>query len=119
MTVRIYTSPDPAPFLPQQSVFQYLLPDSPELSPLPSFDSSLPAFIDGKTGETLSRGDVKSIALRLAAALRGAELGGEGEGLGLKFGDTACIWSFNSLEWALTAYGLLAAGVTISPANAA
>jgi hypothetical protein len=118
MPPRIYTSPDAAPFLPQQSIFQYLFPETPDLSPLPSFDPSLPGFIDGNTGETLSRNDVKTLALRLAAGLRGAEMGGEGEGLGLKCADTACIWAYNSIEWAVTAYGLMAAGVTISPANA-
>lgn len=114
----IYDAPYAAPFFPQQSIFQYLFPEAPGVSPLEAFDESLPAFIDGKTGRTLSRGELKDAALRLGAAMRGVELGGVGEGMGLKKGDVACIWGFNSLEWVVAAYGCLAGGVTLSPGNA-
>jgi long-subunit acyl-CoA synthetase (AMP-forming) len=48
--------------------------------------------------------------LRLATGMRS---------LGVRKGDVACLWGPNSLEWAQTAYGCMAAGVTVSPANAA
>jgi hypothetical protein len=76
MSLRIYESDYPTPFLPQMSVFQYLLPDAPGLS--------------------------------LGAGLHQ---------LGVKRGSTACIWGYNSIEWVLAAYGSIAGGVTVSPAN--
>jgi acyl-CoA synthetase (AMP-forming)/AMP-acid ligase II len=108
MSLRIYESDYPTPFLPQMSVFQYLLPDAPGLSPLRQFDPSLPAFIDGRDGKTVSRGQLKDTALRLGAGLHQ---------LGVKRGSTACIWGYNSIEWVLAAYGSIAGGVTVSPAN--
>lgn len=108
----IYDAPYPAPFFPQQNVFQYLFPEAPGISPLQMFDESLPAFIDGKTGRTLSRGELKNTALRLAATMR------DPAKMGLNRGDVACLWGFNSLEWVIAAYACMAAGVTLSPGNA-
>lgn len=108
MVLRIYESDFPAPFLPQTSIFDYLFPDRPGVSPLPQFDPALPAFIDGRDGRTLSRGQLKDNALRLAAGLHL---------LGVNRGSTACLWGYNSLEWIQAAYGGLAAGVTVSPCN--
>lgn len=98
----IYTSDHPVPPLPESSLFTYLLPDNDQ------FDASLPAFIDGFTGRTLSRGDLKDSALRIATGIRG---------LGLKQHDVGMLWATNSIEWAQAAYGMMAAGVCVSPAN--
>ncbi|BEJ15952.1 hypothetical protein CspHIS471_0505570 [Cutaneotrichosporon sp. HIS471] len=107
--VTIYEAPYPAPFFPQQNVFQYLFPEAPGISPLPPFDDSLPAFIDGLNGRTLSRGELRDTALRLGGGMRGLQV---------DVGDVACIWGFNCLEWVMAAYASMAAGVTLSPANA-
>jgi long-subunit acyl-CoA synthetase (AMP-forming) len=98
----MYTSDYPQVSLPKSSVWHYQFPsDSP-------FDRALPAYIDGITGRTLSRGDVHDDGLRLLSGLRA---------LGVKRGDTACLWGLNSLPWIQAAYGCMAAGVTVSPAN--
>lgn len=108
MPLTIYESDSPAPYLPQISIFDYLLPGQQGVSPLQDFDPSLPAFIDGRDNRTFTRGQLREVALRLAGGLRG---------LGLKRGDTAGVWGYNSLEWVNAAYGCLAAGIVVSPAN--
>ncbi|BEJ12538.1 hypothetical protein CspHIS471_0209980 [Cutaneotrichosporon sp. HIS471] len=108
MVLTIYESDLAAPFLPQISIFDYILPGQPGVSPLKEFDQSLPAFIDGRDDRTLTRAGLRDAALRLAGGLKG---------LGMKRGDVAGLWGFNSLEWVHAAYGCLAAGVVVSPAN--
>ncbi|CAK9779667.1 acetyl-CoA synthetase-like protein [Cutaneotrichosporon oleaginosum] len=98
----IYTSEHAVPALPRLGLFQYLFPAEPV------FDSSLPAFIDGIDGREISRAELEDEALRLASGLRA---------LGMQRGDTACIWGLNSLEWVRAAYGCLAAGIAVTPAN--
>lgn len=108
MPQTIYTSDHPVPPLPEVGLFNYLFPEKPGDSPLQQFDPSIPAFIDGATDRTVTRGELKETSLRLATGI-GA--------LGLKRGDVACLWGLNSIEWALAAYGCMAAGLTVSPAN--
>ncbi|GMK55751.1 hypothetical protein CspeluHIS016_0208070 [Cutaneotrichosporon spelunceum] len=110
MPITIYESDYPAPFLPQQSIFDFLLPPGPGISPIPDWSPSQPLFIDGLDERVLSRGELRTNALRIASGLKA---------LGMKRGDTACLWGFNSLEYIQAAYGLMAAGVIASPANAA
>lgn len=110
LTPTIYESDYPLPYLPQQSLFHYLLPDAPGVSPLPPFDPSLPVYIDGLTGRTVSRGELENTALRLASGLRG---------LGLKRGDVVNLWAPNSLEFAFAVWGAIAAGLVVSPSNIA
>lgn len=106
----IYESDYPVPFLPQQSLFEYLMPPAPGVSPLPTWPAEQPLFIDGLDGRVLTRGQLRDNSLRLVGGLRS---------VGFKRGDTACIWSFNSLEAVQAAYGLMAAGAVASPANVA
>ncbi|KLT43481.1 putative AMP binding protein [Cutaneotrichosporon oleaginosum] len=108
MPLTIYESELPAPYLPQISIFDYILPGLQGVSPLQEFDPSLPAFIDGRDGTTLTRAGLRDLALRLAGGLRA---------LGIRRGDVAGVWGYNSLEWVNAAYGCLAAGVVVSPAN--
>lgn len=91
--VTIYDGQDasPRPFFPQQALFEYLLPDAPGVSPLPTFDDTLPAFIDGPTGRVLTRGGLRDAALRIASGLHRA---------GMQRGDVVALWGPNSLEWA-------------------
>jgi acyl-CoA synthetase (AMP-forming)/AMP-acid ligase II len=106
----IYKAASPAPYLPQLGLFDYLFPRAPGISPAPQFDPSLPAFIDGLDGSVLTRGELEDGALRLATGIRS---------LGVRRGDTVCLWGLNTPPWARTAFGLMATGVTITPANAA
>lgn len=112
MPETIYTSHLPAPELPEMSVFQYLFPSGPDRSPVSAEarNPDLVAYIDGMTGRTIKRGEIEDAALRIATGLKK---------LGLKRGDTAMIFSPNSLDWVVGGYALQAAGVTASPANVA
>lgn len=109
MSQVIYESDYPVPsVLPKSSLVSYLFPEKRGDSPLESFDPSLPAYIDGLDGRVLTRGELEDGALRLASGLKD---------LGLKRGDVACIWGLNSLEWIRAAFGCMAAGICVSPAN--
>lgn len=110
MTVITYESHLPTPFLPSVSVFDYIFPQRPGVSPLPDFDPTLPAFIDGLNGDVLRRGELKENALRLKTGLNA---------IGVNRGATACVWGLNSFHWITAAYGCMAAGLVVSPANAA
>jgi long-subunit acyl-CoA synthetase (AMP-forming) len=100
----------PEPQLVEMSLFEYLFPKRGNQSPLPVYDRKLPAYIDGLDGRTITRGGIEDEALRMVSGLKA---------LGVNAGDTACVWGLNSLEWVRAAFGCMAAGVTISPANAA
>lgn len=106
----IYKSDIPAPALPEMSLFEYLFPTRANQSPLPTYNRRRPAYIDGIDARTISRGQLEDEALRIASGL---------QKLGMRKGDTACLWGLNSLEWVRAAYGCMAAGITVSPANAA
>lgn len=97
-----YRKPDA---LPECGLFDYLFGVD---SPLTKFDKSLPAYIDGLDGRVLTRGALEDSSLRLVSGLRA---------LGVRRNDVACLWGLNGLEWVRTAYGCMAAGVTVSPAN--
>ncbi len=106
---RIYSSPiTTSPPLPRQSIFTYLFPSPSGPSSYPTRDPDAPLFIDGLTDRTLSNRDVESGARRLATGLRR---------LGMKRGDVACVFGYNSLEWLNAVYGCLAAGVVVSTVN--
>lgn len=104
----IYTSTYAAPTLPECSLFQYHFPSAAAQSPVPMWDLSLPAYIDGYTGAALTRGQLKDSALRLTTGLRA---------LGLKRGDVGCIWGLNGFGWLTAWWGLMAAGMVTTPAN--
>lgn len=110
MSMPIYESDYPVPFLPQQALFDYLLPSGPGISPIPDWSPKQPLFIDGLDGRVLTRGELRDTSLKLVGGLRS---------IGFKRGETACLWGFNSLEAVQAAYGLMAAGAIASPANAA
>lgn len=100
----VYKSETPPTPLPKCGIFEYHFEKNTK------YDPKLPAYIDPVRHRVLTRGEVKDKALRLATGLRS---------LGVKRRDVATIWSANSLEWIMAAWGSLAAGVTVSPANAA
>jgi acyl-CoA synthetase (AMP-forming)/AMP-acid ligase II len=111
MSIRMYESDYPEPFVPPQSVFDYILSGAPGISPTGwSVPDRAPQFIDAITGTMITHGGLRDSALRIAAGLRA---------LGLQRGDTVLLMGPNSLEWIQTAYGNMAAGHVCSPANAA
>ncbi|KAG9127779.1 hypothetical protein FRC07_009367 [Ceratobasidium sp. 392] len=100
---RIYKSAYPDYVIPRQSVFSKLFPKEPW------YDESLPAFIDAKTGRTLSRGDVRDLSLLLAYGMK--------QVLGTKRGDTIMVFSPNSITWPIALFGCVAAGLRCTLAN--
>ena len=61
----IYKSTFPDVEIPRRSIFTHLLPVN---GPYPD---SLPAFIDAPTGKSITRGELRTNALRFAAGLTG------------------------------------------------
>jgi len=109
----IITSLHPSPILPRSSVFHYLFP--PDVKgkqtryyPAPNPKSA--AFIDGITGQEVTREEVGLQAQWLAAGLMK---------LGLKKGDVGMTFGFNSLLYVNAVMGLQFMGAIVSPANAA
>lgn len=109
----IITSLHPSPLLPRSSVFHYLFP--PDVKgkqtryyPAPNPKSA--AFIDGLTGQEVTREEVGVQAQWLAAGLMQ---------LGLKKGDVGMTFGFNSLLYVNAVMGLQFMGAIVSPANAA
>ena len=106
--MRIYTSPTPDPPLPRSSVYNYLFPPDPKKAAYPVPPPDTPAFIDGHTGRTVTRGDLDVQARRLAGGLKQ---------LGVKQGDRAAIFGMNSLEYVNALLGCQAALLVVSPCN--
>lgn len=129
----IIASPHTPPPLPRSSVFDYLFPPPAAAAASSSTsaqkgqtetetgtgtrtvyyrqpDPSGVAFIDGLTGDQVTRGQVEQQALKLAAGLRR---------LGVKEGEVGMTFGFNSLHYVNAIMGMQAAGCIVSPANAA
>lgn len=108
----IITSLHPSPALPRSSVFHYLFPPNSKgkqtYYPAPNPKSA--AFIDGLTGQEVTREEVGIQAQWLATGLKG---------LGLKKGDVGMTFGFNSLLYVNAVMGLQFMGAIVSPANAA
>jgi acyl-CoA synthetase (AMP-forming)/AMP-acid ligase II len=108
--VHIISSPHTPPPLPRSSVFDYLFPPANAKEYYPKPDPASTAFIDGLTGEEVTRGQVEEQAIKLASGLKG---------LGIKRGDVGMTFGFNSLQYINAIMGIQAAGAIVSPANAA
>lgn len=108
----IHVSPHAAPPLPRCSIFDYLSP--PEMKgkqPVyyPTPNSQGIAFIDGLTGESITRKELMEEARYLATGLRT---------LHVESGQVALLFGFNSLHYVKAILGCQALGVIVSPANA-
>ena len=105
---KTYTSPHPDPPLPRSLIFDYLFPPDAAKAVYPVPPDDTPAFIDGVTGRTLTRGQLRDQCLQVAAGLGN---------LGVKRGDVVCLFGMNSLEYVVGMLGCQAAGAIVSPAN--
>ena len=101
---RVYHSNVPDVAIPEHSIFTHVFSKN--------FDPQLPAYIDGPTGHTLSRGDVRSQSLQLAWGLRNI--------LDQKRSpSTIAIFSPNSIAWPVVLLGGVAAGLRITTVDSA
>jgi 4-coumarate--CoA ligase len=103
-----YTSPVPNLNLVSESLWTFLFQTT-------QHDPSLPAFIEAVTGRVLSRADLRKLSLEFAYGIR-TRLP---QGNRLFRGDTAMIFSPNSLSWPIALFGLFAGGVRSTLANSA
>lgn len=92
----IYQSPHPTrQNLPRTSLYSHLFRSSHNSS----LEDSLPVFVDASDGRTLTRGDLKQLAGRLATGL-GRRAGQDAEG-----GGTVGLFMANSIEWPVAFLG--------------
>ena len=94
----VYKSPLPSVPLYAHSVFTHLF-SSPDPNDVGGFKASLPAFIDAVTGTTLTRGQLRKLALALGYGLQ------KHPTLSARRGDTVMIYSQNSLAWPVVLFG--------------
>jgi len=99
MAPKIYTSPFPATPLYNQSVFTYLFSSASQPNSIGGYDALAPAFIDAPTGTSISRAQLKQLALTMGYGLRNHP------SLSAKRGDTVLIYSQNSLSWPVVLFG--------------
>ncbi|KAJ6454454.1 AMP binding protein [Mycena vitilis] len=114
MAPRIYTSSFPdVPILNMSSFTKLFV--SREPGDVGGFPGTWKAYIDATTGTTLTRAELKNLALLFAYGLRNHPIT-----LPLaKRGDTALIFSPNSLAWPVVLHGSVAAGLRCTLANSA
>jgi len=98
----IYTSPYPKLDIPKHSVFTHLF------GPHDPFSPSSTALIDGITGEVVTRAQLKASILTFAYGIRNTlkSLGG----VNLNRGDTALVFSPNSIIYPVVSLGLVSSG---------
>ncbi|TFK44864.1 AMP binding protein [Crucibulum laeve] len=114
MTPKIYTSPFPSVPLVERSIFTHLFfSSSDDPNAVGGFPGSAPAFIDAPSGTTLSRAQLKQLALSVAYGLR------NNAQTRAKRGDTVLIYSQNSLAWPVVLFGSIAGGLRCTLANSA
>ena len=106
----IHTADVGDPELPRQSLFHYLFPesDAKRVSSVkaPAPDST--ALVDGITGTTLSREQLR---------LRCQSVAGDLRRRGLKRGDVVGLMGLNSIEWMVAFHASHCAGLRVSPIN--
>ncbi|KAI0345623.1 acetyl-CoA synthetase-like protein [Trametopsis cervina] len=102
------SSPYPKVTVPQTSYYQHVLTKSKEFSP------GSPAFIDGITGETLTRGEVEKECFLLASAFRNVHKKGL---VGLNKGSVVLFFSPNTTLYPRIQFALGAAGIVPGHTN--
>ncbi|KAK0472310.1 AMP binding protein [Armillaria luteobubalina] len=109
MPAKIYPSPDPSLPIVSRSIFTHLLAQDGDL--VGGHPASLPAFVDSASGTTITRAQLRSLALSLGYALQNHPR------IGAKRGDTVLIYSPNSLAWPVAVFGSISAGLRTTFAN--
>lgn len=116
-TQRIIRSTLPDVPVVRRSLFQHLLGEGLDGS-IGGFPGTLPAFTDAATSCTLSRADLRILALRIAYGLTSPEspvqvplYASKSSFRTLKKGDTVLIYSPNSIAWPPILFGVVAAGL--------
>lgn len=111
-TMTIYRSPIPDVAAPEEPLFAFLFGRRADRK----IPDSTPAFIDGPTGRTVDRSELRTASLSLGWGLRNefAKLGG----VEITKGDTVMVFSPNSFAWPFALFGSLAAGLKMTLANA-
>ncbi|KAK0494751.1 AMP binding protein [Armillaria luteobubalina] len=109
MPAKIYPSPDPSLPIVSRSIFTHLLAQDGDL--VGGHPASLPAFVDSASGTTITRAQLRSLALSLGYALQNHPR------IGAKRGDTVLVYSPNSLAWPVAVFGSISAGLRTTFAN--
>jgi len=104
----IHTSPSPKFDVASESLWTFIFQTT-------QHDPNLPAFLDAATGRVLSRADLRDLSLEFAHGIR-TRLP---QGNRLFRGDTAMIFSPNTIAWPIALLGLIAGGVRTTLANSA
>ncbi|KAJ6557890.1 AMP binding protein [Mycena capillaripes] len=114
MAPRIYTSPVPDVPIVNMSIFTKLFA-SRSPGDVGGFPGNWTAYVDAASGASVTRAELKNLALSFAYGLRSHPATQPFA----KRGDTTLIFSPNSLAWPLVLYGSVAAGLRCTLANSA
>ena len=108
----IYRSPIPDIDLPDESLFTFLFEGKVDRE----IPGTIPLFIDGPTGRSITRSEFKTACLSLGWGLTNVfpkKLGG----VEITRGEVVMIFSPNSFAWPFALFGSIAAGFTTTLAN--
>ena len=108
--MKVYTSSYPAVEVANESIFTFLFQ-----TVYSTYPPERKAFVDGLTGLSVTRQQLKELCLSFAYGIREhfPKLGG----LPLRRGDSILIFSPNSLSWPIMLFGSIAAGLLPTLAN--
>lgn len=100
MAPKIYTSPVPSVPVVATSIFTHLF-SSPSHDPdtVGGYPGATKVFVDAPSGTTLTRAELKHLALSFAFGLRDHPI------LATKRGDVVLVYSYNSLNWPVVLFG--------------
>ncbi|KAI9590853.1 hypothetical protein BDF19DRAFT_461006 [Syncephalis fuscata] len=101
----VYRSPVPDAYIPDQSIYQFLFEQ-----PSSSVVKNTPLFIDGTTGISYSFSDLRHLTRRFAGALK--------EHFHVQHGQVLALFSPNSIDYPVAAFGTLAAGLAVTTVSA-
>ncbi|CAK5262082.1 unnamed protein product [Mycena citricolor] len=107
----IYTSPAPSVPVVSTSVFTHILSLDARTGDVGGFPGAKPAFIDADTGTTVTRVQLRQLALEFAFGMRTRA--------GARRDDVVMIYSPNALAWPVVLFGSVAAGLRCTLANSA
>ncbi|TFK23931.1 AMP binding protein [Coprinopsis marcescibilis] len=108
---KIFRSPFADVFVHERSIFSHLFSSSSVPGNVGAYPATHPAFIDAKTGTTLTREHTKKLALSLGFGLRNHPI------YPTTRGDKILMFSHNSFAYPIALFGSVAAGLRFSPAK--